>query len=156
MKTPTEWLLEAHARAGATEQWKRAISHLQTVKIHPSSSVEVSMRGIRAKPKDCYLNALAVCMRNFDVEYVEGYLEVHGVPLDHAWNCYKGKHFDVTEESLRQEDRKIECPHRAIMILSGSEVMMFTASNGVSGPYLYEWLRNEEKRSSEEVAKDSR
>lgn len=160
-KTPTEWLLEAHVRISpeiGKAAWQRAIELLTTVEIQPSKSIEgVNLKQIKAKAKECYLNALGVCMRNHDVEYVEGYLEVHGIPLDHAWNRYKGQDFDLTQEALGKEDQKVECPHRAIMVLSNREAMKFALAIGMSGPYLYPWLRSyEKKRSPKKMAETPR
>lgn len=144
LKTPTESLLEVHARLG--EEWNKAKELLKTVKIEPTKSVKgVDLTRIKAKPHSCYLNALAVCMVNPEVKYVEGYIEVHGVPLDHAWNYYNGVYFDVTEEVIDSELK--DCPHRAIMVLSSPEVMGFAAEKSVSGPYLQDWLKKSAESS---------
>ncbi|SRR6266566_653914 len=47
----------------------------------------------------CYMNAQRMAMAglaNPKVQYVEGLVSVHGVPIDHAWIEYNGKIFDPT------------------------------------------------------------
>lgn len=47
----------------------------------------------------CYSNALKIALKFPEVEYVEGEILCGGiVPIIHAWNCYQGKHFDLTYE----------------------------------------------------------
>ena len=156
-KNPTMSLLEAYShiyekinnslqKKMNSSHWDLAIQQLKDVDIVPSASVPgVNLKNIRAKSEECYLNALSVCMENPQVKYVEGYMEVHGVPIDHAWNYYNRKHFDITEETLRQDKRKIECPHRSIMIIPFWKVSQFILETEVSGPYLERWLVELEK-----------
>lgn len=144
-KTPTRQLLEIYAQIevkNSGRNWKKALSHLKSVEINLSKSVnKVNLKHLKPKVKNCYLNALAVCIENENVEYVEGYIEVHGVPLDHAWNCYEGIHFDITQELLSQDNKQfLNCPHQAIMIISATDVMKFALETEIAGPYLYEWL----------------
>jgi hypothetical protein len=85
------------------------------------------------------LNALAVCTQNREVEYIEGFIEVHGVPLEHAWNRYQGQDFDLTEEELNHGT----CPHRAIMVVPASEVCAMAVETEISGPYLIRWIEHQ-------------
>jgi hypothetical protein len=44
-----------------------------------------TFKGPRATPKECYVNALMLALRNPTLTYVEGKVGVFGVPIDHAW-----------------------------------------------------------------------
>src|SRR5665213_1389426 len=39
----------------------------------------------RGRRHDCYRNAGMVALGDDDLLYVEGFVSVHGVPIDHAW-----------------------------------------------------------------------
>ena len=44
-----------------------------------------SFAGPRAERKQCYANATHLALYNNDLTYVEGYVSIHGVPIEHAW-----------------------------------------------------------------------
>lgn len=46
-------------------------------------------RGQRMTKKACYMNATRKMLRNPDLYYAEGYILVHGIPVEHAW-CVDG------------------------------------------------------------------
>ena len=53
--------------------------------------------------KRCFENALALCMHDMSMLYVEGYCVLKHKDFltpsqTHAWNCYDGFHFDLTTE----------------------------------------------------------
>jgi len=53
--------------------------------------------GPRDPMHECYKNATLQALKNKDRTYVEGYMSVHGVPLEHAWTVDKtGQVFDST------------------------------------------------------------
>lgn len=63
---------------------------------------EIKQR-IRPRPKMCYENAWKLCDRfEYDgkhkIEYCEGYLNMKGFPIDHAFNKVDGKYVDITIE----------------------------------------------------------
>jgi len=147
----THSLIEAFIQISQTTEakarWATAKKNLKTVYISSKNPFE---NNIKPKANQCYLNALAVCMENSDVEYVEGYMEVHGVPLEHAWNCYKGKHFDITQKFLEEQDRKIlDCPHRAIMVVPARKALKYALSSGLSGPFLHLWLSEQHAKKNQ-------
>lgn len=142
-KTSTYHLIDTYRQISNEKDrplWARAAKLLQSANIRPSAEVkDLNLKRIKAKPKECYMNALAVCLENPHIEYVEGFIEVHGVPIEHAWNCLNGKHFDLTSEALGQ----LDCPHQSIMVIPGNSVIKFAAKSLVSGPYLLDWLKNQ-------------
>jgi len=44
-----------------------------------------SFAGPRAERNQCYANATHLALYNKDLTYVEGYVAIHGVPIEHAW-----------------------------------------------------------------------
>ena len=83
--------------------WQKNIS--QEVKIvsykdipEIKKNVEMFLQFYRIKVKECFKNSYMVCSYIPKINYVEGMISVLGIPLDHAWNSYKGQYFDLTEE----------------------------------------------------------
>lgn len=67
---------------------------------------EATFNGPRATPKECFKNATLVAMADPGMTYVEGFVTVHGVPIQHAWNVdADGRLIDRT---LDNHDRRIE------------------------------------------------
>lgn len=50
--------------------------------------------------KECFKNAGQLCIEVEGVDYVEGEILYHGIPLEHAWNKIDGKYFDITKDIL--------------------------------------------------------
>ena len=89
--------------------YKQKIKDANSVDIVPLSEVfseeeikEIKYR-IHPQPKCCYENAWKLCDRfeyegNHKIEYCEGYLNMKGLPIDHAFNKVDDKYVDVTIE----------------------------------------------------------
>jgi hypothetical protein len=61
-------------------------------------------KNFRCKIGYCYQNAQTIAIRRpYDnrLQYVEGLVTVHGVPIDHAWIEFNGKVFDPTLNDLK-------------------------------------------------------
>lgn len=58
---------------------------------------------IDIKTGECYRNATLISQLSKDIHYVEGRMEFLGIPIDHAFNEYKGNYFDVTREIALHE-----------------------------------------------------
>lgn len=63
---------------------------------------------INPQPKCCYENAYKLSDRFYDrdIKYVEGYLNMKGLPIEHAFNCVDGKYVDITIELALDRDVK--------------------------------------------------
>lgn len=48
--------------------------------------------------KECYKTASTATTFLKNVEFVAGEVSFAGIPITHAWNCYKGKYFDLQKE----------------------------------------------------------
>lgn len=89
------------------------------------------------KPKQCFDNALFACFANNEIHYVEGYIMIYGIPLEHAWNRWNGIDFDLTEEILNQE----KVPHYEVMSLDSNALRFWMVLTGRTGPYRYEYFK---------------
>ena len=94
--------------AGATSgkqkefyEWEKKVS--KEIKIEPVESVfpKCTKEWIRknAKIKNCFQNSAQVLNLDPEIKYVEGICMVMGnkIPIEHAWNSYKGRYFDITK-----------------------------------------------------------
>ena len=64
---------------------------------HPYVANAKTFEGKRDPMHECYRNATLQALNNKDRTYVEGYVSVHGVPIEHAWTVDKeGQIYDST------------------------------------------------------------
>lgn len=71
--------------------------------VFDEETIKQIKRRINPKPKCCYENAYKLCDRfayekDYDIKYCEGYLNMKGLPIDHAFNCVNGQYVDITIE----------------------------------------------------------
>ena len=59
------------------------------------------VRELRPRKKQCFSNAKDCMMAIPGVRVVQGWAMFHGCPIEHAWNEFKGLHFDLTAERHR-------------------------------------------------------
>lgn len=63
----------------------------------PYTVNEKTFEGPRAPMRECYKNAALDAINHKDRTYVEGYVSVHGVPIEHAWTVdASGQVYDST------------------------------------------------------------
>ena len=65
-----------------------------------NSIIDKFVKSYEPELKGCFSTAMNCTVSNSDVDYVEGYIVTLGVPIQHAWNSYKGKYFDITDYKL--------------------------------------------------------
>ena len=99
------------------ELFKQKVKDADSVDVVPLSEVfteeeikEIKKR-IHPQPKCCYENAWKLCDRfeyegKHDIKYCEGYLNMKGLPIEHAFNKVDDKYVDITIELAL--NRKIE------------------------------------------------
>lgn len=64
---------------------------------YPYTANDKTYEGKKGKPQQCYKNALEDALAHPDRNYVEGFVSVHGVPIQHAWTVdASGQIFDST------------------------------------------------------------
>lgn len=70
--------------------------------------------------KQSFSNAAKLAMGVRDVEYVEGFINNNGIPIEHAWNKINGEHFDITNDITKGESLKTD--YVEIICLNSQEV----------------------------------
>ena len=71
--------------------------------VFDENEIKEIVRRIHPQPKMCYENAWKLCDRfefegKHDIKYCEGYLNMKGFPIEHAFNKVDGKYVDITIE----------------------------------------------------------
>jgi len=85
---------------------KEKLSLMKQVKVKKVSdaidknAADIIRTSVRPKKKNCYENSLhaAEYLKAYDVKYCEGWIMIHGIPIDHAFNKVGDDYFDVTKE----------------------------------------------------------
>ena len=63
---------------------------------------ENTYKGERDTPKECYRNATLISWKDSDLTYVEGYVTVRGIPIEHAWIIDRKK--KVIDTTLNEKE----------------------------------------------------
>lgn len=70
--------------------------------VFSKDEIEQIKKYVRPQPKMCYENAYKLADRLYglgkDIKYVEGYINMKGFPIEHAFNSVDGKYVDCTVE----------------------------------------------------------
>lgn len=70
--------------------------------VFTEDEIKYIKRVVRPKAKMCYKNAFELMdyfsNSDHDIKYVEGYLNMRGLPIEHAFNMVDGKYVDCTIE----------------------------------------------------------
>lgn len=61
------------------------------------------VKQVKINKGECYKNSTLICIVDSEINYVEGKMEFFGIPIDHAFNEYKGNYFDATREIALNE-----------------------------------------------------
>ena len=94
------------------------------------------VKSIKYKQKECFKNATLVTQLLPKVKYVEGKVGAFGLPIgiDHAWNEYNGKYFDVTAELVLESEFD---EYVAFIEVNAVEVMQIAINNEFYGSVYY-------------------
>lgn len=85
--------------------------------------------------KQCFKNASQATMFLPEVKLVEGYIDVHGLSIEHAWNRIGDDYFDLTQDiALKDYDRSKE--YVAIAEYDREDVFEYSDKTGTYGPYI--------------------
>ena len=71
--------------------------------VFTKEEIEEIKKRVKPQKKACYENAYKLCDRfeyegKHDIKYCEGYLNMKGFPIEHAFNKVDGKYVDITIE----------------------------------------------------------
>lgn len=107
--------------------------------------VDEFLLGFTLKKNECYTNAIHLVWEYPEIEYVEGIADLV-IPLDHAWNCYKGKYFDLTSEILLKKN-VTSCDYAKVVKLSSEQTYKYASKTRVYGGYILQhWLATRKKK----------
>lgn len=88
---------------------------------YPYTVNEKTYEGKRAPMHECYKNATLDVLNHPDRDYVEGYVSVHGVPIEHAWTVDKtGQVYDSTVRPGQEIDGYYGVPFSSEYVLQAS------------------------------------
>ena len=103
--------------------------------VFDEKTIEYIKKRIKPQPKCCYENAYKLCDRmyddKYDIKYCEGYLNMKGLPIDHAFNCVNGQYVDITIELAL--DRKLEDTYVKYCEYDIDQVREILVQNGFYG-----------------------
>jgi hypothetical protein len=108
---------------------------------------------IKVKQKQCYDNSFWTSFSvGSGINYCEG-IASKFIPIDHAWNSYQGKYFDLTDE-IALKDHKGFDEHVVLIELSSDEVLQFAQDLDHSGPFaLAYFYKNVLKKWNKKIIK---
>ncbi len=115
-------------------QWQKDNGKTVTMEnpedVYPMITKEWSEK--RLKVKDCYKNATTICGLDPEIKYVEGIMMLwNQIPIEHAWNSYRGRYFDATSHLWKPSDEKNQ--HYKLIELDYQELWDILRETGVYG-----------------------
>ena len=114
------------------------IAHVERIKPPYSPDltriVDGFLAGFTPKPKFCWQNAWEMARHNADVLYVEGWVDA-GKPVAHAWNSFRGEHFDITPINGRVRSTYLKLFEAPYVELQKIEAQMNGGIQSCSGYY---------------------
>lgn len=143
------------------ELFKQKVKDADSVDVVPLSEVftekEIKeiIRRIHPQPKCCYENAWKLCDRfefdeAHDIKYCEGYLNMKGLPIEHAFNKVDGKYVDITIELA------LKCPIEDTYVVIGEyetdDVRNILLQNGFYGEIYNSIFLNKYSENIKKVA----
>lgn len=143
---------------GETRQmWNEYKRRSKVVHITPIREVltdeEISfiLEYIKPKQHECYRNAHEAT-RILGVQYVEGFIEIGGLPIDHAFNRRGDKYFDITFELVLKEKAT---EYVSVWDINGYEctrISLETGKYGLYGRFLFNEIlqRRKERRKQKD------
>jgi len=97
--------------------------------------VEEFLKYNKLKQKECYYNAFKIVSFDSRIQYIDGFSDIYGIPIEHAWNCFNGIYFDLTREVVL-DDNVESCNYTQIIKLNSGEVAHFASKTGIAGSYI--------------------
>lgn len=100
------------------------------------------IRSLNLRQKECYRNATLISCAIPGCNYIEGKFAPFGFGIEHAWNEYKGKYFDATNELVLNSIPE-ETEYVALGEYTAPEVMAVCERQGVYGEiYFTKFLKS--------------
>ena len=143
---------------GETRQmWNEYKRRSKVVKLTPirevltDEEINFILEYIRPIKHECYRNAHEAT-RILGVKYVEGFVEVGGLPIDHAFNKRGDKYFDITTELVLKEQCKEYVSTWELEGLECTRISFITGVYGSYGRFLFDVIlqRRKERRKQKD------
>lgn len=106
--------------------------------------VDEFLEGNEIKKNECYYNSIKVVWNIPGVEYIEGIADLI-IPLDHAWNYYKGYYFDLTAEIVLNKDVS-KYDYAQVIKLDRRKMDKYVYKTKVAGGYISNYYGDEIKK----------
>jgi len=74
----------------------------------------------KPKMKQCYANSQLATLINPEIKYVEGYA-LSMIPIHHAWNSWRGIHFDLTVDIALAKSSPIFSNYNSVIEINRDE-----------------------------------
>jgi len=136
-------------------QWKadkaKLLTHVKTDEIreqYPEIDEYLKATHTRVVQKECYKNAGQLAINCEGVDYVEGEILYHGIPIEHAWNKIDGKYFDITKDVLFAKNSDY-AEYVAIIELDVKEYSHFLFKYKHWGGFVFEQFLKEHPKMEE-------
>lgn len=91
--------------------------------------------------KECYYNSIKAVWNIPGVEYVEGVANLI-IPIDHAWNSYKGYYFDLTAELVLHKD-VTRFDYAQVIKFDRKKMDKYVYKTKVAGGYIADYYMSE-------------
>lgn len=135
------------------QMWNEYKRRSKVVQITPirevltDEEINFILEYIKPKQHECYRNAHEAT-RILGVKYVEGFVEIGGLPIDHAFNRRGDKYFDITFELVLKEEAKEYVSSWDINGLECNRIALATGIYGSYGRFLFDEIlqRRKERR----------
>lgn len=95
------------------------------------------VKQLKIIPKQCYKNATLIAGLDDEIHFVDGKMDLYGLPIDHAWNEYRGQYFDATKEIALSESPE-GCEYLSMGEFTYHYVMNICIQREFYGSVLYE------------------
>jgi hypothetical protein len=100
--------------------------------------IKIFLKNFKPKIKECYYNSYRCCIDIPGVEYVEGMANLI-IPVNHAWNFYKGKYFDLTAEIVLKEKDVTKIDYAQVIKFDSHLMLKYANKTGLAGEYIGEF-----------------
>ena len=143
---------------GETRQmWNEYKRRSKVVQLTPirevltEAEINFILEYIKPRQHECYRNAHEAT-RILGVKYVEGFVEVGGLPIDHAFNKRGDKYFDITTELVLKEPCKEYVSTWELDGLECARISLITGVYGSYGRFLFDEIlkRRKERRKQKD------
>ena len=118
-------------------EWQRTVSKnikISKIKDFPKD-IQHRLNSQKIKPKECYRNACNITTSIRGATYVEGYVVLHGLVMEHAWNKIGDLYVDATFEKVLNFSTEFE-EYVSVFELTEQQVLTHMIETQVYGTWM--------------------